>query len=84
MNRQLFDHGIASLEGSQVIARDLPLSPAVTVPPRLLLGGGSDRVLDIAGRYADAYLWVGRPWLDNGAYPFDLGRALGLAASSPF
>jgi alkanesulfonate monooxygenase SsuD/methylene tetrahydromethanopterin reductase-like flavin-dependent oxidoreductase (luciferase family) len=52
--RQLFDHGMASLEGSQVIARELPLSPAVVVPPRLLLGGGSDRLLDIAGRYADA------------------------------
>jgi alkanesulfonate monooxygenase SsuD/methylene tetrahydromethanopterin reductase-like flavin-dependent oxidoreductase (luciferase family) len=52
--RQLFDHGIASLEGSQVIARELPLSPAVVVPPRLLLGGGSDRLLDIAARYADA------------------------------
>lgn len=38
----------------------------------------------IAGRYADAYLWIGRPWLDYGAAPFDLSRALGLAASSPF
>src|SRR5207244_9182320 len=47
-------HGIASMEGSQVVARELLLSPAVTVPPRLLLGGGSDRLLDIAGRYADA------------------------------
>jgi endoglucanase len=44
----------------------------------------SGHARSIAGRYADAYLWVGRPWLDNGAYPFDLGRALGLAASSPF
>ena len=42
----------------------------------------SDRSL--AARYADAYLWVGRPWLDNGAFPFDLHRALGLAASSPW
>jgi len=38
----------------------------------------------LAARYTDAYLWVGRPWLDNGAYPFDLHRALGLAASSPW
>ena len=38
----------------------------------------------IAGRYADAYLWIGRPWLDYGSAPFDLGRALGLAASSRF
>lgn len=51
--RQLFDHGIASVEGSQVVARDLPLSPQPAVPPRILVGGGSDRLLDIAGRYAD-------------------------------
>lgn len=38
----------------------------------------------IAAREADAYLWVGRPWLDYGAAPFDLARALGLAASTPF
>src|SRR5262249_7326766 len=30
-----------------------PLSPLPEVPPRLLLGGGSDRLMDIAGRYAD-------------------------------
>ena len=41
-----------------------------------------DRAL--AARYADAYVWVGRPWLDYGSAPFDLPRALGLALSSPF
>jgi alkanesulfonate monooxygenase SsuD/methylene tetrahydromethanopterin reductase-like flavin-dependent oxidoreductase (luciferase family) len=51
--RDLFDHGMASLEGSQVVARELPLAPLPDVPPRLFLGGGSDRLLDIAGRYAD-------------------------------
>jgi endoglucanase len=38
----------------------------------------------IAARYVDAYVWVGRPWLDNQAFPFDLGRALALVRSSPF
>jgi endoglucanase len=38
----------------------------------------------IAADLADAYLWIGRPWLYGGSYPFDLPRALGLAASSPF
>ena len=38
----------------------------------------------LATRYADAYLWFGRPWLDNQAWPFDRSRALGLAASTPF
>jgi alkanesulfonate monooxygenase SsuD/methylene tetrahydromethanopterin reductase-like flavin-dependent oxidoreductase (luciferase family) len=52
--RELFDHGMASLEGSQVVARDLPLGPLPERPPRLMIGGGSDRVLDIAGKYADA------------------------------
>jgi hypothetical protein len=42
----------------------------------------SDRGL--AATYADAYLWVGRPWLDYGSAPFDMRRALGLAASTPF
>ena len=51
--RQLFDHGFATLEGEQVIARDLPLAPLPATPPRLLVGGGSDRLLEIAGRYAD-------------------------------
>ena len=38
----------------------------------------------IAARYADAYLWIGRPWLDYGSNPLDIGRMLGLSASSPF
>ncbi len=38
----------------------------------------------IASKEADGYLWVGRPWLDNGSYPFDESRAIALAASSPF
>src|SRR5438067_1869357 len=47
--RELFDHGIASLEGTQVVARNLPFSPLPDSPPRLFLGGGSDRLLEIAG-----------------------------------
>jgi endoglucanase len=38
----------------------------------------------LAARYADAYMWVGRPWLFGAAAQFDLPRALGLAASTPF
>jgi alkanesulfonate monooxygenase SsuD/methylene tetrahydromethanopterin reductase-like flavin-dependent oxidoreductase (luciferase family) len=52
--RALFDNGIASLERSHIVARELPLAPLPQKPPRLLLGGGSDRLLEIAGRYADA------------------------------
>jgi endoglucanase len=38
----------------------------------------------LAARFADAYLWVGRPWLAEGAGDFQLGRTLGLVASAPF
>ncbi len=38
----------------------------------------------IAGRLADAYLWIGRPWLYEQATPFDLGRTLQLARTAPF
>ena len=52
-----------------------------TADPRWRLGPGAR---GLAARYADAYVWAGRTWLDNGAGPFDLHRARGLAASSPF
>jgi alkanesulfonate monooxygenase SsuD/methylene tetrahydromethanopterin reductase-like flavin-dependent oxidoreductase (luciferase family) len=51
--RTLFDRGSASLEGNYVTAVDLPLAPAPADPPRLLLGGGSPSLLELAGRYAD-------------------------------
>jgi endoglucanase len=46
--------------------------------------GLSRRARGIAQRLVDAYLWFGRPWLDNQAAPFDLQRALALARSTPF
>lgn len=51
--RTLFRDGIASFEGEEVTARQLPLSPRPASSPRIMLGGGSDRLLEIAGRYAD-------------------------------
>ncbi|GIU94259.1 MAG: hypothetical protein KatS3mg012_0716 [Gaiellaceae bacterium] len=51
--RRLFDDGWASLRGEHVSGLDVPLAPAPAVPPRLLLGGGSEAVLALAGRYAD-------------------------------
>jgi alkanesulfonate monooxygenase SsuD/methylene tetrahydromethanopterin reductase-like flavin-dependent oxidoreductase (luciferase family) len=53
LGRQLFDHGYGSLHGTQVVADDLPLSPDPGVPPRLMLGAGSGRAMELAGRYAD-------------------------------
>jgi alkanesulfonate monooxygenase SsuD/methylene tetrahydromethanopterin reductase-like flavin-dependent oxidoreductase (luciferase family) len=51
--RTLFDRGWASQDGEHVEAVDVPLAPAPPEPPRLLLGGGSRRVLELAGHYAD-------------------------------
>jgi alkanesulfonate monooxygenase SsuD/methylene tetrahydromethanopterin reductase-like flavin-dependent oxidoreductase (luciferase family) len=59
--RLLYDGGTASLDGAHVVARDLPLSPVPARPPRLLVGGGSDRVLQMAGRYADVLDLHGDP-----------------------
>jgi hypothetical protein len=58
----------------------IPPTTAVASPS----WGLSAKDRGLAARYADAYVWVGRPWLDNGSAPFDLRRALGLAASTPF
>jgi alkanesulfonate monooxygenase SsuD/methylene tetrahydromethanopterin reductase-like flavin-dependent oxidoreductase (luciferase family) len=59
--RTLFDAGSVTFEGSHVVARDLPMSPAPARPPLLLVGGGSDRVLRMAGRYADVLDLHGDP-----------------------
>jgi alkanesulfonate monooxygenase SsuD/methylene tetrahydromethanopterin reductase-like flavin-dependent oxidoreductase (luciferase family) len=59
--RSLYDRAIVSADGPHVVARDLPLSPVPATPPRLLVGGGSDRVLRMAGRYADVLDLHGDP-----------------------
>lgn len=51
--RALYAMGSATLDGRHIAARDLPLSPVPQRPPQLLVGGGSDRALRMAGRYAD-------------------------------
>jgi hypothetical protein len=38
----------------------------------------------LATKYVDAYMWFGRPWLYNQAAPFDMGRALDLARTTPY
>lgn len=37
-----------------------------------------------ATSHVDAYLWFGRPWLKNQAYPFELSKALGVARAAAF
>lgn len=38
----------------------------------------------LARTYVDGYLWFGRPWLYQQAYPFDMTRALQLSRTSPY
>ncbi len=61
---------------------------ALGIPPTWQVAsprwGLSARVRAIAARYVDAYLWIGRPWLDRQSDPFDLNRALALARANPF
>jgi alkanesulfonate monooxygenase SsuD/methylene tetrahydromethanopterin reductase-like flavin-dependent oxidoreductase (luciferase family) len=59
--RGLFDDGTADFYGTHVVAHDLPVSPRAATPPRLLVGGGSDRILRMAGRYADVLDLHGDP-----------------------
>jgi len=58
---------------------------AVGVPPTPdvtgFLSGAARRE---AARLCDAFLWIGRPWLYDGASPFLLSQALALARSMPF
>jgi alkanesulfonate monooxygenase SsuD/methylene tetrahydromethanopterin reductase-like flavin-dependent oxidoreductase (luciferase family) len=51
--RELFDRGAADVHGDHVVASEVPLAPRPDTPARLLLGGGSPRLLALAGRYAD-------------------------------
>ena len=46
--------------------------------------GLSAKARAIARRLGDAYLWVGRPWLDGQDEHFDVQRALALARTTPF
>jgi hypothetical protein len=49
--------------------------------PRWGLSGANRR---LAGRYVDAYLWIGRPWLYRQSDPFQTERAILLARTTPF
>ncbi len=59
--RQLYGLGLANFDGEYVQVHDLPLSPVPAAPPRLMVGGGSDRALELAGRYADVVDLQGHP-----------------------
>ncbi len=51
--RALYDDGIADLAGRHVTVSRLPLVPWPATAPRVLVAGGSSRIVELAGRYAD-------------------------------
>lgn len=61
----------------------LGIPPTTQVTGQAGLGLDAEQTADAAA-YVDAYLWFGRPWLDDQAWPFDLTRALQVAATTPW
>ncbi|GAA2042852.1 hypothetical protein GCM10009819_31690 [Agromyces tropicus] len=52
---QLYNNGFANFEGEYRKAVNLPLAPVppLGTKPKLAIGGGSDRIMQMAGRYCD-------------------------------
>lgn len=46
--------------------------------------GLSEETNALARQYVDGYLWFGRPWLYRQNSPFDMGRALAMARTTPY
>lgn len=73
--------------GNPRVCKVKPDWPCMTlgVPPTTdvtkYLSGPTRRT---AAKLCDAFLWIGRPWLYEGASPFLLSQALALARSTPF
>jgi endoglucanase len=69
-------------QSTQCVALGIPPTTNVAGDPSA--DGLNQTETAIAEQYCDAYLWFGRPWLNNQAGPFEPQRALDLAASTPF
>lgn len=63
IGRMLFTKGYADFQGAHRTANDLPLNPSPPPwsMPRLAIGGGSDRIMQMAGRYCDVVDVHGSP-----------------------
>ena len=74
--RDLFDKGRASASGPLLHLDELQLSPLPSVPPRLLIGGGSQQVLELAGATADVVDLNSpyQPRAPGGSWDSDLSR----------
>jgi endoglucanase len=58
----------------------IPPTTRVAAPSWHLSGHDAN----LAFRYVDAYLWIGRPWITAGDGSINVSRALGLAGSTPW
>jgi endoglucanase len=67
---------------TQRLCVTLGIPPTTNVASRRW--GMSRRARAAAARWADGYVWIGRPWLDLQASPFDLQRSLAIARSTPY
>ena len=72
----------ATAQSTQCVTLGIP--PTTNVAGDPAADGLNTREAAIAAQFCDAYLWFGRPWLENQSHPFEQWRALDLAASTPF
>jgi hypothetical protein len=72
----------AATQSTQCVTLGIPPTTDVAADPTA--DGLTKHEVAIAEQFCDAYLWFGRPWLENQDNPFKLQRALGLAVSTPF
>ena len=69
-----------SLTEHQCVALGIPPTTDVAAPTWHLPAS----VAAAAARWCDAYLWYGRPWLDDQSQPFDVPRSVAIANTSPY
>jgi len=72
----------ATTQSTQCVTLGIPPTTNVAGDPSA--DGLNQTEAAIAEQFCDAYLWFGRPWLQNQDDPFEPQRALALAASTPF
>jgi endoglucanase len=72
----------ATKQSTQCVTLGIPPTTDVAGDPKA--DGLTRREAAIAAKLCDAYLWFGRPWLQNQAAPFELSQALQMAATTPY
>jgi endoglucanase len=78
------DYDNARVCGSKTESRCVTLGIPPTSDVANAKWGMSERVRDLALKYVDGYVWLGRPWLYRQANPFTMSRALAVARTTPF